>query len=277
MQDNHLSDLTIEWESPSSWVGDIGEWIGERLKPGGLKRLARKPRKNLYPDDSEWLDRVERASIPDIDNLLDDLSDDLAAVRVIVFHGSRVDDPGCFARDGLKVNNPAALDEHVRKLVLSEPELAKVYPDPDALLASFPKRERDAGRLYVVLDSRSLTGGGAGHYLIYGSEWVQVILGWVAHPVLRGRGYPTIVRAVLSLERASDGERRELASHLVLEWARLTATRDAWVQDLDFTFTLAEDLPPSAVLSHEHPATVEDPFHRVKRRTEPQKCPVCES
>lgn len=276
MHDEKLSELTIEWEAPSTWVPAIGNWIGERLKPGGLERLARKPRKQLYVDDPEWVDRVGRASMPDLEDLLDELSDDLAGARAVVFHGSRVDDPGRFSREGLKVNDPSALDDHVRELVRSEPELAAIYPDVDALLASFPKRERDAGRLYVVLDSRSLIGGGAGHYLIYGSEWVQVILGWVAHPVLRVRGYPTLVRALLSLHRASDGERRDLARHLVLEWSRLTATRDAWVQDVDFTFTLAENLPPSAVLGHTHPATVEDPFHRVRRRTEPRKCPACD-
>ncbi|WP_061937542.1 hypothetical protein [Aureimonas sp. AU22] len=276
MHDDNFSDLTIEWESPSTWVPAIGNWVGDRLKSGGLERLTRKPRKQLYVDDAEWVDRVGRASVPGLEDLLDELSDDLAAARAVVFHGSRVDDPGRFSREGLKVNDPAALDDHVRELIRSEPELAAVYPDADALLASFPKRERDAGLLHVVLDSRSLTGGGAGHYLIYGSEWVQVILGWVAHPVLRKRGYPTLVRAVLNLDRSSDGERRDLARHLLLEWARLTATRDVWVQDIDFTFTLAEALPSGAVLGHTHPATIEDPFHGVRRRTKSRRCPACD-
>ncbi len=230
MHDDNFSDLTIEWESPSTWVPAIGNWIGERLKPGGLERLARKPRKHLYVDDSEWVGRVGRASVPGLEDLLDELSNDLAGARAVVFHGSRVDDPGRFSREGLKVNDPAALDDHVRELLRSEPELAAENPDAEALLAASTKRERDAGRLYVVLNGRSLTGGGAGHYMLYGSEWVQVILGWGAHPVLRKRGYPTLVRAVLNLDRASDGERHELARHLVLEWARLTATRYGWAQ-----------------------------------------------
>ncbi|KQQ78835.1 hypothetical protein [Aureimonas sp. Leaf324] len=274
MNDNRLSDLTIEWAKPSTWVDDIGRWVGQRLKPGGTERLARRPRKLHACDDTEWLYQVGKASRADLGDLLDEMANDLAAARAIVFHGTRVDDPGCFSKEGLRVNDPDALERRVRELLREEPELARRYPDPDRLLSTFEDRGRDAGRLFLALDDRSLLDGG-GHYLLYGSEWLQTLLGWDAHPVMRRRGHPTIVRAALPLDSVSAGVRNELAAKLLLEWARRTAIRTVEVPKLDFSFCLRGDLPPSAILGHEHPAEIEDPFHRVVWKTENRTCPDC--
>jgi hypothetical protein len=51
---------------------------------------------------------------------------------------------------------------------------------------------------------------GAGHYLLYGSEWMQCILGFDAHPALRAWGAPTVVLVDLPLSLVTSGTRGEL-------------------------------------------------------------------
>ena len=87
----------------------------------------------------------------------------------------------------IRRNDPAALANEVRRIVMEEDGLTHLWPTIEKRLYDFDKADRDTGRLYLVMDHRSLTES-AGHYLLYGSEWIQCVLGFEAHEPLDDAG-----------------------------------------------------------------------------------------
>lgn len=204
------------------------------------------------------------------------LSDALKNARLRTYHGCRVKDAGLFHRTGLHLNDPAALADQARRHVSEDDRLEWMRPKIDQMIEEFDSRERDTGRLYLCADDRGqLTDSASGHYCLYGSEWIQVLLGWGAHEVLRSRGVPTILEIDLPLAETSEWERQEFAQTLLQEWIHAAVNNPDWVRELDFTFMMRNNIPPSWVVGHFHPARLHDPFHKVWRKTADPSCPHC--
>jgi hypothetical protein len=129
-------------------------------------------------------------------------------------------------------------------------------------LQDFDGTERDTGRLYLVMDDRGLTKS-AGHYLLYGSEWIQCVLGSEAHEALRRRGAPTILVVDLPLTMITSHERKQLAVALLREWTRIKVNKPHSVPELDFTFCLGEDVPGNMIVGHFHPEVFVTLFTRT--------------
>ena len=247
------------------------------LRRGAIKRLAAPPVEGLYIDDPEWIDRLqlELRKDEDAETLASALGDDLLGAALRVYHACRPLDAGVFHRDGLRVNDPEALAEEFRQIVGSSEALAWMRPELEALLAENEHKDRDTGRLYVCADDR-LYAKDSGHYLLYGSEWVQVVLGFEGRPVLLERGAPTIVEIDLPLNVVHSSDRDAFARKLLHEWSRQVVEDDGRSPNLDFTFRLRRGVPAAWVVGHTHPVRICDPFElrrvRVNRFTD---CPAC--
>jgi hypothetical protein len=125
------------------------------------------------------------------------------------------------------------------------------------------------------MDDRALTNGG-GHYLLYGSEWIQCVLGFEAREPLRRRGVPTILSVNLPLRIVTLHERQQLAEALLQEWTRIKVNRPNWAPELDFTFCVLEDISDAMIVDHFHPEVICDPLYQnIKRRVDRQNCLAC--
>lgn len=266
---------TIDWKKPGSWVPTLSRWLRPSLNDRGIRDLQRMGKQDICWDDHAWLDITQRVLQSDVGYVAETLSDALSFATVRTYHGCRAEDVGSYLRAGIVRNDPRVLADEVRRLVREDDGLAFLRPCIEQLLQEFDSTERDTGKLYVVLDDRELVDGG-GHYLLYGSEWMQCILGWGAHDTLRRRGYPTIFTVDLPLSMTHSHDREQLASVLLQEWTRIKANKPDWVPELDFTFFLRDDIPSALIVSHRHPSEVRDPFHGVMRRVERRTCPSCE-
>lgn len=277
LDDNPWSGVILDWKDQASWVAHLTEWLTPCLRRGALRRLAREPNEHLYLDDPAWVERVAAETDLDIELLVEDLADDLMGARVRAYHGCRLADAGAIHAGGLKRNDPSVLAEEVRQIVAAEDGLAWLRADLEAKIADFEHRERDTGCLYVVADDRPLAED-SGHYLLYGSEWIQVLLGWGAHDSLRRRGAPTVIALDLPLSVVHSSARTGLASDLLREWGRQQAARDGVSPNLDFSFVLRRDVPSDWIVAHTHPARIRDPFYQMTIRRNPfLDCPHCRS
>jgi hypothetical protein len=249
------------------------------LEPDYLKLLKAYDPKPHYIDDPDWVSEVLQSVIQeDVDCVREGLAAELIKHSIHAYHACRTQNADTYHQHGIRLNEPNEQAAEVRKIVEQEDGLASMRASIEKEIADFDAWDRDTGRVYLSADERSLIED-AGHYLIYGSEWIQCVLGWGAHSVLRARGVPTLIAVNLPLQTQSRQTRQELASKLLEEWTRIVANDgDPWVRDIDFSFILNDAVPSIWVMSHHHPAYVLDPYYqRIKRITVNPTCPACQS
>lgn len=267
----------LNWKDRETWWPALEIWLQPYWSPEGRLALESAGEQDLCWDDTDWLDLFGEHLTAKMDDLAEDLADSLNGAVLRVFHGCRVLDAGVFHRDGLKINDPTALEAEVRRIVAEEEGLAWMRPGLDDRIRTFDARERDTGRLYVCADETPQLDR-SGHYLLYGSEWVQCVLGWGAHSVMKRRGTPTVVELDLPFSLADHPTRTTFARKLLQEWVRVLLNAPTFVPALDFSVILHHDLPASMVVGHHHPPMVKDPFNGFARERSPRTtCPHCEA
>lgn len=180
-----------------------------------------------------------------------------AGVRV--FHAARPADPQSYYRTGLQLANYVEQETIARRIFLNErfPEVSE-----SRLAAAIAELTNfDNHRAFVSLDSTDFLES-AGHYLIYGSEYlcsIAALLGGVRlQQELKRHGRPTIFQLTLPFDFVSDSDLGELADVVGRELAGVR--RGRLPLPIDFTFRLNRPLPPECVLAHEHPQRIIDPL-----------------
>ena len=264
----------IHWQDRRTWFGALETWLETEWRPGGKARLQKR-KLDLCWDDCDWLNALERHVQLSAETLIEGLADDLTMATLRTFHGCRVPDAGVFHREGLRRNDPVELEAFARRLVAEDDELAWMRPRIEAMIAEFDQRERDSGRVYVCVDERPQLDRN-GHYLLFGSEWVQCLLGWGAHRALQRYGTPTIVEVDLPFGWASKGTRQEFARRLLQEWTRVFVVGKTFSPALDFSVILRRDIHAEMVVGHSHPTLLKNPFmQHITERTIDPTCPYC--
>ncbi len=268
-------DKIISWKKTASWVPVLSKWIRPFLNERGIRSLRQMGEQDICSDDWAWLDITQKILSWEIEGVIQSLADAIVSAKLVTYHACRTEDAGIYHRNGIRLNNPSALADEARRLVAEEDDLAFMRPTIENDIKCFDAFERDTGKLYVVVDDRPLIEV-SGHYLLYGSEWVQGLLGWSAHRVLRNRGAPTMLIVELPLAEATFHELEQLARVLLQEWTRVKVNAPDWVHELDFSFCVRRDVPPDWVIGHFHPAVICDPFYQnIKRRNDFTDCPHC--
>lgn len=268
----------IRWDEFPTWAPMIDQWLAPYLVDDHRRFLKVVSPKPQYIDDLIWVDEVLQSVLSEgAEFVVEIVAGELASQSIHAFHGCRTIDASPYHEYGILLNDPEILTEQLRTIVQEEEGLTHFRPRLESLIADFGSRDRDTDRLYLSADERGLIED-AGHYLIYGSEWIQCVLGWGAHPVLRERGTPTIIDVRLPLDTQSSQTRLELARKLLHEWTRARVEdRVGDIRDIDFSFILRKPVPASWVSSHHHPPYVRDPFYqRTKRITRKLTCLACE-
>lgn len=269
------SNAEIDWKNASSWVPLLTCWLQQYASNDYVSRIRDQAHADLYRDDPEWLTICDSVLSEPIAYVRSALAEELSIGKVCAYHACRTDDAATYHRHGIQTNDPETLSDHVRHIVASDDSLAFLRPKLEEELAAWEYRERDAGKLYLVADDRELIQH-AGHYLIYGSEWIVSFLGFGAHYVLRSSGIPTMVSVTLPLSLLSTNTREHFAKYMMQEWTRLIADETNDVREIDFSFILEQGIPAAWVTGHYHPDKIPDPLHQnIVRSGHPVKCQAC--
>lgn len=253
----------------------MSRWLRRYLASGGIGSLVNKGPLDLYIDDPEWRVVLDRHLKVQVEDVITDLVEAMREAQIEAYHGCRTDDVTSYFKHGIRTNDPARLERHLRDLVATVPGLQSYRRTINQRIAEFDARERDTGTLYLSLDDRYLVKH-CGHYLLYGSEWVQCILGFGAHEALRQWGAPTVMVVKVPGSSIHEADRRELADWMLREWTRLKTNKLTSVQSIDFAIMLRQDVAPSWVETHYHPEAVRCPFNQGQAfHSPPFKCEAC--
>lgn len=276
MADPQWKNSLIDWRQPKVWMPILEQWLEPILSEDATAKLQSIECQEFYVDDSIWLDEFAQSILEKpVKVVLDELALSIKCAFVKGYHGCCVDDASSYHENGIKLNSPSELAKEALSLLKIHPELKCLALSLEEKMNDPKFRNRDAGKLYLCLDDRNLINE-AGHYLLYGSEWVQSALGWEAHEILRTSGVPTIIIVKLPLAELHHNEVFELAKSLLHEWTRLKAECTFKPMLVDFSFELRKVVPSSWVLSHYHPAEVIDPFYgNIRRETKDKFCRAC--
>ena len=217
-----------------------------------------------WRDRRTWKPLIRLAGLPPArrrNGVLAALRREYSGLRA--FHGTRTSDVSSFYRNGLLLADNRKLANQARELL--RPFASDDLGLESAISKAYAGSTTDEGRAYVALDATLLINS-AGHYLIYGSEFViaaAVELGGEfgdLKPQLCEIGRPTVFRIALSPELVRPCFWHELARAVSEE---LDSVCDGNApSELDFTIILHKVVPPNAILSHWHPTRIRDPLRK---------------
>jgi len=200
--------------------------------------------------------------------------------KIRLFHACRPTDIGSYLRSGLLPLAPEAVNERARTLFLSGKFPAvteRALSDAVAELS----RENRGGYIYLSLDDIDLARH-AGHYLIYGSEYLAVLAkslsrrtGEKCLEILRTIGIPTVFVCDVPLDYLSESNIQSLVQELIYRAIFERRCPNGTDHTIDFTFTLCTRLPASVITSHYHPTKIPDPLNRANYIHPKVSCAFC--
>ncbi|WP_127846982.1 MULTISPECIES: hypothetical protein [unclassified Caulobacter] len=269
-------DRLLHWKDRTTWHPTLTQWLQPHFVDGGYATLSALPEQDLCWDDTDWLDEILAPYLKeDLEVVLDQLSTVINRAVLRAFHGCRVADAGVFHREGIRLNDPAVLEDEARRIVAETAELAWMQKSLESRLAAFDARERDTDQLFLCADDQVQLDH-IGHYMLYGSEWMTCALGPSAFDTLRRRGIPTMIEVDLPVSWISPGLRDELAEKLLQEWVRVVVNAPTFIPKIDFGIDLRVPVPAEMIVAHYHPAILKDPYNgNAPCRTEVRTCPSC--
>ena len=165
----------IVWANAKDWHKKVECLLSEHLTSTVKRRLRTSDPDRFYSDDLQWL---EEACGDDplgccIDEVLADL---LFGFRVRTYHACRPRNALEYLNLGLRCLQAEEARSELRRLVYRHDRLACLR-DEAVFAAALARVEMECRteRVFVGLDDRDLLEG-AGHYLIYGSEYLLAVL-----------------------------------------------------------------------------------------------------
>lgn len=264
----------VIWHDQKTWVPWVGSYLRGRLQPRAITAMRATEADELYDDDPGWLDLLASHLRADLGEVKEDLADALSTRAARTFHGCRTPNAGSYFESGLRLHRRDEQLAAIEAILADHPEAWR-RESVQKRLEDIGISDLREGRSFVVMDRRSLLEF-AGHYLIYGSEFILGAFREAGQSILKNYGTPTVIEINLPLDTVHDHERLELAGELLQEWCRQKVSRPQSVIDLNFSFELRTDLPPEFVVGHFHPAQIVD-WHDGGRIYRPNStvCALC--
>ena len=235
-----------------------------------VQAIEQNPGRFRYMDDVICFREVY-SEIGDYDQLQRILATHLRGTFPLIrmFHCCRPTDIQSYYDNGLLVLDSGKSNEDLRAVFFDNPEFPGITATHiEAAVEEMAGSYRRHGFVYFGLDDRYLIDV-CGHYLIYGSEYVQSLAACIERqtgrsvkPVLRRRGVPTVFAVDMPIEHFDDDELTTLGEAALHAWAYSIAHNTAEAGEIDFAIELDQPLGPDFISSHYHPECIPDPFRQ---------------
>ena len=259
---------TFRWKEPSEWEPLVAAVIPTAIRSELTVLLRRHKKAFHYLDDvlafqdvySKIGLYVEVAA-----QLPTNLREAFGHVRM--FHCCRPVDIKSYYECGIRVPYPLKLNEQFRALFFKNSSFPEITPAriDEAIEAAKDSDDWD-DLVYFGLDDRYLIER-CGHYLIYGSEYLQCLVAHIGRDAgnsekaeLRKLGIPTILVVDVPIECFSNHELCELGEAALHAWAYRLVHQKEEIRMLNFAISIEHGLPPGCIKEHYHPECVPDPF-----------------
>ncbi len=229
---------SVIWGDFYTWDPIIQFALGSEVAEAVIVAIRAADTSNYPRDGSDWINLLGKILVRSPEELQIMLADELSSKALRTYHGCRPDDLNTYLTQGIRIHRHGEMEERVRELVRSDPRLAGV--DIEKRISEIP-REYDQGKIFLTFDGKMLVEQ-AGHYLIYGSEWISVVLGAENRYLLLERGTPTLIHIDLPASMVSRSILEGYARDLLGEWAKQIVRGISLSRYLDSGVELEADL-----------------------------------
>ena len=257
-----------------NWRKRIWTLIGDIVTDAVKEAFKRYPPEYVVSDDLSWLNEIVLASTArDVEMkslLADRLAHEYRAFRVA--HGTRTDDLAPYYEQGLRCLRADEAEARARTLFVT-PEFSWVTEEKfEAAVADIDARKVSGGRegrLYFCADERSLItrSGGAGHYLVYGGEYlyclgIRLVSRFDAQRALKSVGRPTMFVCDIPMAMMRPSTLGEFAGSILefLFCELIGEQARALSPGAGSALSLSVDLPGEHIVGHYHPCRIYDPL-----------------
>jgi hypothetical protein len=262
------------WKDFKEWKSALEDMFKDILTPE-LKANVKQNREIVeYCDDPEAFGTLSSQSISDMITTKKINEFRLRYSHIRVYHGCRPVDVQSYYKKGLLLCDTDALVERFREIFLSGkfPELTEEILQESIEEAASYSIGRD-GESCFFLDDRVCVERDS-HYLIYGSEYLSVLVANLPvenskekyYPVLRGIGKPTIFEIDLPniIENVRDNVMFELFQDMLTEWTSCVAHSRTEISNSEICISLRKAIQPEHIHSHYHPPKIKDRLNEGK-------------
>jgi len=261
----------FSFSMPETWRDTVWAILNDYITDDVRSAFCVEPPKYLVSDELGWLDGIIETTLGKPSDIKALLATRLRSTYRLfrAGHATRTDDLTPFYKSGLRVLRPEEVHDRVRLLFLNGQHRSASEARLEAAISDVGGEGRE-GRLYFAAQEDSLytREGSAGHYLIYGSEYLYCIAmrtaGTInAKKVLSGIGRPTMFVCDIPMCQIRDGTLEEF-SGMMLEYlfAGLVDQIDTEVLSpwSGSALSIRANVAPENIVGHYHPEQIFDPL-----------------
>lgn len=261
---------TFIWKEVSQWGDLVANGVLPYFRGNVVHAIKQNPNRFEFIDDVTCFCEVY-SEVGDYGQLQRHLATQLRGIfpMIRMFHCCRPVNIKNYYDNGLLVLDSNKANDDFRATFIDNPE----FPEITATLVEGAIEEmagsyRRHGYIYFGLDDRYLIDN-CGHYLIYGSEYIQALATCIERkikrrvkPILRRRGVPTVLAVDMPTNHFTDNELRTLGEKALCVWAYAIAHNTEESGKIDFAIELGQPLGPGFIRSHYHPECIPDPLRQ---------------
>ncbi|MFZ1083042.1 MAG: hypothetical protein WAO19_14085 [Candidatus Kryptoniota bacterium] len=262
-----MKENIFDWKEYRIW----GKGFGDFLKSISLPNFKTKLKENRDEIYCDWAGPLEELIHDEYDSGFYDSEFceyfTNTYSHILTYHGCRASDIQNYYRNGLLTLNASIQNRNFKKLFCNGHfnEISK--DDIDYAIDAMGKENRE-NRLFLGLDDRTLIGR-AGHYLIYGSEYITGLVARLSERLkkdyrtyLRNIGEPTIFKVKLPISATKNADIINLFPHLFEMWVYNKVKRKSISIALDYSIILRKKIPSEYIIGHYHPDEIRDPLNK---------------
>ncbi|KKR02896.1 MAG: hypothetical protein UT30_C0045G0003 [Candidatus Uhrbacteria bacterium GW2011_GWF2_39_13] len=260
--------MLIDWKNRISWEGLITSALSKNIG-NDYAQIIRDNAENIqYRDDDEGTCNLFAGKRSRSD-IIDSVSKELKkfVTNIQAYHACRTENVETYYKNGLLPLNPENIQDLFHK-IFCEPEGLFSLEEIKCAISVVSIKTRE-NVTHVALDDRFLIRR-CGHYLIYGSEYLNCLSvhlprgGEHTRDILKNFGNATIFSCQVPFSWIETDELFELASCMIAEHAYSLAHNKTDVSNLDFAITVQGKIPPERICSHYHPEQIRDPYKQCR-------------
>jgi len=253
---------TFRWSERKLWHRDVLALASDLITKSVIREFRSNPPECVASDDLEWLNRVvEEMTGQDVS------MKEIIMARmqkhyghIIGFHGCRPASLDSYKIEGMRLGNPAEIQEQARQIFGPSAALEAAFED---LRTGIAYEDSSRGKLYFVLEIEELVEF-CGHYLLYGSEY----LGCVAERIgkrhlLRAVGKATIIECKIPSDFLAPVYWECLAGAVIADIFE-TLLDPSYQGDSNFGFPIDSPLPPEAIVKFHFPKNIPNPMNLMR-------------
>lgn len=256
--------MTLDWKDSSTWKTVIEQELQNVLGNDYVKVLRNGAKSIRYRDDDEcgcmlFNERASKSKI--ISRIKREVISKIKSV--MAYHACRTDCVEQYMKNGIRILDPVAAQDIFRSMFSNE-DVGIPASGLDAAIESVSLDTRK-GRVYLGLDDRYLIEH-CGHYLIYGSEYINCLAisvpngGEHTRDILKLKGKATMLICEVPLEWINSKDLEYLIKRMLADHFFSIAHSKNEVQQLDFAIIRKSHVPASLIRGHYNPQRIPDPY-----------------